>query len=52
MDFIFREQENLVDNQKCQAGFRPQQKTIETPLPRDYFKVCPSLLKFRKNRNT
>ena len=21
--FIFRQQENLVDNQKCQAGFRP-----------------------------
>ena len=27
-DFIFRQQENLVDNQKCQAGFR-QQNTIE-----------------------
>ena len=23
IDFIFRQQENLVDNQKCQAGFRP-----------------------------
>ena len=22
-DFIFRQQENLVDNQICQAGFRP-----------------------------
>ena len=22
-DFIFRKQENIVDNQKCQAGFRP-----------------------------
>ena len=22
-DFIFRQQENIVDNQKCQAGFRP-----------------------------
>ena len=22
-DFIFRQQENLIDNQKCQAGFRP-----------------------------
>ena len=21
-DFIFRQQENLVDNQKCQTGFR------------------------------
>ena len=29
-DFIFRQQENLVDNQKCQAGFRPQQNTIAT----------------------
>ena len=22
-DFIFRQQENLIDIQKCQAGFRP-----------------------------
>ena len=22
-DFIFRQRENIVDNQKCQAGFRP-----------------------------
>ena len=22
-DFIFRQQDNLVDDQKCQAGFRP-----------------------------
>ena len=22
-DFLFRHQENLADNQKCQAGFRP-----------------------------
>ena len=22
-DFIFRQQENLIDNQKCQTGFRP-----------------------------
>ena len=22
-DFVFRQQENLVDNQKCQAGLRP-----------------------------
>ena len=22
-DFVFRQQENLVGNQKCQAGFRP-----------------------------
>ena len=22
-DFIFKQQENLVDNQKCQAGFKP-----------------------------
>ena len=23
LKFIFRQQENLVDDQKCQAGFRP-----------------------------
>ena len=28
-DFIFRQQENLVDNQKCQAGFRPLFNKIE-----------------------
>ena len=30
-DFIFRQQENLVDNQKCKAGFRPlcKKNTIE-----------------------
>ena len=22
-DFVFRQQESFVDNQKCQAGFRP-----------------------------
>jgi hypothetical protein len=22
-EFIFRQKENIVDNQKCQAGFRP-----------------------------
>ena len=22
-DFVFRQPENIVDNQKCQAGFRP-----------------------------
>ena len=31
-EFIYRQPENLVDNQKCQAGFRPlcslQQNTI------------------------
>ena len=33
-DFIFRQQENLVDNQKCQAGFRftMQQNTIHFEL--------------------
>ena len=32
-DFILRQQENLVDNYQCQAGFRPllmQQNTIST----------------------
>ena len=33
-DFIFRQQENLVDNQKCQAGFRPLcNKILFLPLP-------------------
>ena len=27
-DFIFRQQENLVDNQKCQAGFSPLRNKI------------------------
>ena len=30
-DFIFRQQENLVDNQKCQAGFRPLCNKILLP---------------------
>ena len=32
-DFIFKQQENFVDNQKCQAGFRPLcNKILFTPL--------------------
>ena len=31
-DFIFRQQENLVDNQKCQARFRPLCNKILFPL--------------------
>ena len=32
-DFIFRQQENLVDNRKCQAGFRPLfNKILLSPL--------------------
>ena len=31
-DFIFRQQEKLVDNQKCQAGFRPLCNKILFPL--------------------
>ena len=27
-DFIFRQQENLVDNQKSQAGYRPLRNKI------------------------
>ena len=38
-DFNFRQQENLVDNQKCQAGFRPLCNKI-------LFLVCQ---KFKKN---
>ena len=35
-DFIFRQQENLVDNQKCQAGFRP----LCNKIPFLYFLIC------------
>ena len=31
IDFILRQQENLVDNQKCQAGFRPLGNKILRP---------------------
>ena len=31
-DFIFRQQENFVDNQKCQAGFRLLCKKILKPI--------------------
>ena len=35
-DFIFRQQENLVDNQKCQAGFRQLcNKIVNLPLVQD-----------------
>ena len=34
-DFIFRQQENLVDNQKCQAGFRPLFNKILFQTERD-----------------
>ena len=39
-NFIFRQQENLVDNQKCQAGFRPLCNKI--PLRGSYFmlQIC------------
>ena len=30
-DFIFRQQENLVDNQKSQAGYRPLRNKILIP---------------------
>ena len=30
-DFIFRQQENLVDNQKSQAGYRPLRNKILFP---------------------
>ena len=31
-DLIFKQQENLVDNQKCQAGFRPLCNKILVPF--------------------
>ena len=42
-DFIFRQQENLVDNQKCQAGFRPLCNKILL-LVHNYFVKCSCLI--------
>ena len=46
-DFIFRQQENLVDNQKCQAGFKPLCNKIlfkyqENGLSSSYKKTTPA----------
>ena len=38
-DFIFKQQENLVDNQKCQAGFRPLCNKIQKPYKRASLKI-------------
>ena len=47
-DFIFRQQENLVDNQKCWAGFRPLCNKILLLRP-DIAKSLPCWLsQFRK----
>ena len=41
-DFIFRQQENLVDNQKCWAGFRPlcNKILLNTPSSGSVAYVC------------
>ena len=45
-DFIFRQQENLVDNQKCQAGFRPLcNKILLLNCKKCFWITCP-LIKF------
>ena len=44
-DFIFRQQENLVDNQKCQAGFRPLCNKIP-PLLIKYQTYLLALMKY------
>ena len=48
-DFIFRQQENLVDNQKCWAGFRPLCNKILLKLhgfmKYIYIHILPSLIK-------
>ena len=44
-DFNFRQQENLVDNQKCQAGFRPLCNKILLLLCVVRFNVNKTLLK-------
>ena len=43
-DFIFRQQENLVDNQKCQAGFRPLCNKILFFLSDSYKHLCGAAL--------
>ena len=47
-DFIFRQQENLVDNQKSQAGFRPLRNKIPLPLGNSTKLVFWSILSFFK----
>ena len=46
-DFIFRQQENLVDNQKCQAGLRPLCNKI--PFPSIYSTNFSQLEQLIKN---
>ena len=43
-DFIFRQQENLVDNQKCQAGFRPlcNKILLKFNFIKDLIPSCPT----------
>ena len=48
-DFIFRQQENFVDNQKCQAGFRSLCNKILFILFTCVF--SESIFKFRIHRN-
>ena len=43
-DFIFRQQENLVDNQTCQTGFRPLCNKILLFLPPPRFSDLPTAL--------
>ena len=49
IDFIFKQQENLVDNQKCQAGFRPLCKKIR-PVEMKSYKI-KTLVNLGKNEN-
>ena len=66
-DYIFRQQENLVDNQKCQAGFRPlcnkillfqREKAITKHLSSStedlilLFKAEKNIVKFLKSDST
>ena len=46
-DFIFRQQENLVDNQKSQAGFRPLRNKILFPL--SFYDLLAKILVIKKN---
>ena len=48
-DFIFRQQENLVDNQKCQAGFRPLCNKIPLLGPFKKYTVVVETKHFQHN---
>ena len=49
-DFIFRQQENLVDNQKCQSGFRPLCNKIRCLCVHDQCFHCTVIWLYNKKK--